>query len=72
MKEITSRQREILAWIEQFQEDHYGQVPTFREIGLGVGIASTNRVNDVLMILERKGYVIHDRHHYVPIKSSEE
>ena len=56
MQELTERQRAILEFIAR----HIGEKrfpPTIREIGEGMGIRSTNGVNDHLKALERKGYL---------------
>lgn len=56
MKGLTERQREVLLYIAaRLQESGYP--PTIREIGNGLGIRSTNGVNDHLKALERKGYL---------------
>jgi repressor LexA len=56
MKGLTERQEEVLRYIaERLQETGYP--PTIREIGNGLGIRSTNGVNDHLKALERKGYL---------------
>lgn len=56
MKELTDRQRKILAYIIQFQEERRCP-PTFREIGRHFRIASTNGVSRHLKALEKKGYI---------------
>jgi len=56
MEKLTERQRAIL----QFVTEHIAAErfpPTIREIGLAMGIRSTNGVNDHLKALERKGYL---------------
>jgi hypothetical protein len=53
---LPPRQRVVLDWIVQFITVK-GYAPTMREIGNGVGISSTNGVNDHLRALERKGYI---------------
>jgi repressor LexA len=56
MQELTERQRAILEFIAR----HIAQErfpPTIREIGEGMGIRSTNGVNDHLKALERKGFL---------------
>lgn len=50
---LTSRQREILAWVKGFIRDH-GMPPTVREIGTAFGIKSSS-VFELLKALERKG-----------------
>jgi len=56
MKELTSRQRQLLAFIESYIAD-YGYPPAIREMAEHMGIRSTNGVNDHLKALERKGYL---------------
>ena len=51
---LTSRQAEILAFIEWYYVEN-GVAPTLREIGEALGIASTNGVNDHMIALMRKG-----------------
>jgi len=56
MNKLTDRQRKVLEYIcESIRERGYP--PTLREIGLHLGIRSTNGVNDHLRALERKGYI---------------
>jgi repressor LexA len=54
--ELTDRQKEILAYINQSIAER-GFPPTLREIGRQFGIKSTNGVNDHLRALEKKGYL---------------
>ncbi len=56
MQRLTSRQREVIAFIREHQTEH-GYAPTIREIGDALGIRSTNGVNDHLKALERKGRI---------------
>lgn len=60
MNALTARQREVLDHIVTFAVE-FGHPPTRRELGDGLGIASTNGVNDHLMALKRKGYIDTDR-----------
>lgn len=53
---LTSRQREIVRFIVAFRETN-GYSPTMREIGVRLGIRSTNGVADHLRALERKGAI---------------
>lgn len=53
---ITDRQVEVLRWISSFTEAK-GYPPTLREIGLGLGIRSTNGVGDHLRALESRGCI---------------
>ena len=57
--ELTKRQQVALDFIRS-SIDERGFPPTFREIGLHMGIKSTNGVNDHLKALERKGYLVRD------------
>ncbi|MFH1533025.1 MAG: transcriptional repressor LexA [Pseudomonadota bacterium] len=53
---LTPRQRAVLDCIrDALQRD--GRPPTLREIGVEVGIRSTNGVSDHLKALEAKGYI---------------
>ena len=54
--ELTDRQREILAFIED-RISAWGYPPTVREIGEHFGIKSTNGVADHLKALKRKGFL---------------
>lgn len=56
MEELTDRQHAILEFVARhIAEQRFP--PTIREIGLAMGIRSTNGVNDHLKALERKGYL---------------
>ena len=57
MQNLTTKQRTILLFIAEYI-DQNGFPPTIRELGEGVGIRSTNGVNDHLKALERKGYIL--------------
>jgi repressor LexA len=54
MNEVTRRQRQILEFIQQFQETN-GMSPTVREIGRHFGFASPRSVSDQLAALTKKG-----------------
>lgn len=56
MRGLTSRQGQVLDYIRQSISER-GYPPTLREIGLHMGIRSTNGVNDHLRALENKGYL---------------
>ena len=56
MQGLTKRQEQTLDYIRQSIEER-GYPPTLREIGVYMGIRSTNGVNDHLRALERKGYL---------------
>ena len=56
MKGLSDRQRTILDYIHQRQQDD-GLTPSYREIGDAMGIRSTNGVSDHVKALLRKGYL---------------
>ena len=56
MQGLTKRQEETLDFIRISIRER-GYPPTLREIGVHMGIRSTNGVNDHLRALERKGYL---------------
>lgn len=56
LPELTDRQREVLAFIQD-RIRAWGYPPTIREIGEQLGIRSTNGVADHLKVLKRKGYL---------------
>ena len=53
---LTEKQERVLQFIESQTRQH-GYPPTIREIGLHLGIKSTNGVNDHLNALQRKGFL---------------
>lgn len=56
MQVLTERQQAVLEFVvRHIRENQFP--PTVREIGLGLGIRSTNGVSDHLKALERKGYL---------------
>jgi repressor LexA len=57
---LTDRQREILAWLVQYIDQH-GYSPTLREMCLAFNFASPNGAMCHLVPLERKGYVTWNR-----------
>lgn len=59
METLTKRQSQVLTFVERSIEER-GYPPTMREIGLHMGIRSTNGVNDHLKALERKGYIVRE------------
>ena len=54
--DLSARQRAILEMIREWI-DQNGIPPTYREIGLAMGIRSTNGVSDHVKALIRKGYL---------------
>lgn len=54
--ELTPRQAEAFDFIRSHLKQK-GFPPTLREIGKQMGVRSTNAVNDLLVRLERKGYI---------------
>lgn len=56
-RRLTDRQRLVLDVIRRWIAQH-GYPPTLRELGGELGIASTNGVNDHLVALERKGWIV--------------
>jgi len=58
-EEITERQRQILAVIEQHQRER-GYPPSVREIGQSVGLTSPSSVHAHLSTLQRLGYLQRD------------
>ncbi len=56
MEDLSPRQREMLEFIVS-AVDQRGIVPSYREIGAGLGIGSTNAVSDHIKALIRKGYI---------------
>jgi repressor LexA len=58
-EEITERQRQILAVIEEHQRER-GYPPSVREIGQAVGLTSPSSVHAHLATLQRYGYLQRD------------
>src|ERR1700747_2791795 len=56
---LTARQCKIVQVIEDSVQDA-GRVPTFREIGDAVGLASSSSVSYQLRVLQRMGYLTHE------------
>ncbi|MCD6462253.1 MAG: transcriptional repressor LexA [Thermotogae bacterium] len=54
--ELTSRQRQILEYIVEYEREH-GYPPTIREICEAFGISSPRGVSKHLEALEKKGYI---------------
>ncbi|MGQ4809176.1 LexA repressor [Candidatus Entotheonellaceae bacterium PAL068K] len=53
---LTARQQEILDYIDQ-EVSNTGVPPSIRQIGVALGISSTNGVRSHLKALEKKGYI---------------
>ena len=60
MKTLSSKQKQILAFLRKFREDK-DYPPTVRDILKGCGISSTSVVDYNLKILEREGHIRRDR-----------
>jgi len=60
MKELSSRQRRIMAFLRRFREEK-DYPPTIRDILKGCGISSTSVVDYNLKVLEREGLIRRDR-----------
>ena len=56
MEELSPRQTELLEFLRGYH-DQNGVVPSYREIGVALGIQSTNAVSDHIKALQRKGYI---------------
>ena len=56
MNDLTPRQAEVLHFVLNYVSKR-GHSPTYREIGDGLGIRSTNAVSIQIWKLDRKGYV---------------
>jgi DNA-binding MarR family transcriptional regulator len=56
MKTLTSRQRKVLDFVEEFRS-RTGYPPTLQEIGDAIGVRNVNAVRGHLAALEKKGYV---------------
>ena len=59
MRDVSSRQRQILEFIEKSIAER-GYPPSVREIGQAVGLASSSTVHAHLTALERKGLIRRD------------
>ena len=53
---LTLKQRNVLQFIEDYVRSNR-RAPTFREIGKGVGVRSTNTVAYYIRVLEEKGVI---------------
>ena len=60
MKTLSTKQKQILAFLRRFREDK-DYPPTIRDILKGCGISSTSVVDYNLKILEKEGYIRRDR-----------
>jgi repressor LexA len=56
---LTSRQREILTFVQRYAESH-GYPPSVREIGQAMGLTSSSTVHSHLEALGRKGFLRRD------------
>jgi repressor LexA len=60
MKTLSTKQKQILAFLRRFREDK-DYPPTIRDILKACGISSTSVVDYNLKILEKEGYIRRDR-----------
>ncbi len=60
MEPLTARQQKVLQCIVDHRKRH-GRIPTYREIGRALRIASTNGVRRHLEALQKKGYLTMSR-----------
>ncbi len=56
MKGLTARQEQVLRYLISFTVVNHYQ-PGYREIGIALGITSTQGVSDHLRAIEKKGYI---------------
>lgn len=54
---LTRKQRELLDFIGQYQDEHRGVSPSLDEMAAGVGYASKGAVHRVLTCLEERGAI---------------
>jgi repressor LexA len=54
---LTSRQRELLAFIQGYQEAHGGVSPSFREMRNGIASRGQATITDLLDGLEERGFL---------------
>jgi repressor LexA len=59
MNELTTRQREVLEFVES-EVAHRGYPPTVREIGEALGLSSSSTVHAHLAALQDKGFLTRD------------
>ena len=57
MKGLTQRQREVLAFVQSFTEEHH-YPPTTRDVCKNFNFTSTNGAADHLNKLKLKGYLV--------------
>lgn len=54
---LTHRQRHVLQFVQQYQEDHGGVTPTFAEIAAAMGLRSKSGVVYTLDRLAERGVI---------------
>lgn len=54
---ITSRQRQTLLFIQDYQRENGGISPSFKEIGNGINIKSKSSIYTFLDGLEERGFI---------------
>jgi repressor LexA len=57
MKQLTQRQKAVVAYIKGYSQEK-GYTPSMREVGDFLGGVSTNAVEGYYKALENKGYII--------------
>jgi repressor LexA len=53
---LTPSQQRVYDFIKAYMEQHK-YAPTYREIAAGIGVRSTNGIADLLLLMERKGWL---------------
>lgn len=56
MRDLTTRQREVLAYVTDYVDEH-GYPPTIREIQHHLDLASPSTVHNHVLALVRKGHI---------------
>ena len=61
MEELKPTEKQVYDYIVKFINEH-GYSPTFREIGKGIFLSSTQTIYANMRKLEQKGYVKYEAH----------
>jgi repressor LexA len=56
---VTDRQREFLTFLRDYRKKH-GRPPTYREIGIALGITSKGTVSSMVGRLRSEGLIRHE------------